>query len=209
MNKTLRIIILEEDTPASARQDLFYRINTTGVKANDSEIRRGSYLGPLTTFIEKCSMDPLFVSLCPMSKERVDRHERFEFVLRFFAYTNNYENFKHTVNEFLDAYLVQNLDTFDEVLFHEEFQGMLDFVKAYFPFGFAKSKNAKSTPRVRFEAISVGVALALRKKKSLKVKNIEWINSKKFKEITTSDASNNEGRLKERVEYVRDQLLKG
>lgn len=51
LNKTLRIIVLEEDTPNAARQDLFYRINTTGMKANDSEVRRGSYPGPLTDFI--------------------------------------------------------------------------------------------------------------------------------------------------------------
>lgn len=38
---------------------------------------------------------------------------------------------------------------------------------------------------------------------------IDWLNSDKFKEYTTSDASNNEGKLKLRVEYVRDQLLKG
>lgn len=32
LNKALRIIILEEDTPTAARQDLFYRINTTEIQ---------------------------------------------------------------------------------------------------------------------------------------------------------------------------------
>ena len=67
LNKSLRIIVLEEDTPTASRQDLFYRINTTGMKANDSEIRRGSYPGPFTTFIENCSKDKTFVKLSPMS----------------------------------------------------------------------------------------------------------------------------------------------
>lgn len=209
LNKTLRIIVLEDDTPTAARQDLFYRINTSGVKANDSEVRRGSYPGPLTEFVEKCSTDIRFTRLCPMSKERVDRHERFEFVLRFFAYLNNYENFSHTVNEFLDSYLIDNLKDFDEALFKKDFNSMLTFVENNFPYGFAKSKKAKSTPRVRFEAISVGVALALREKPDIQVNNVNWIDSNEFKEYTTSDASNNEGRLKARVEYVRDQLLKG
>ena len=192
-----------------ARQDLFYRINTTGIKANDSEVRRGSYPGPLTDFIEKCSKDELFVSLCPMNEDRVKRHERFEFVLRFFAYLNEYENFGHTVNEFLDEYLVNNLMNFNEEQFEMEFQRMIRFVKENFSFGFTKSEKAKATPRVRFEAISVGVALALRINPNLKVKNIAWIDSAEFKEYTTSDASNNEGKLKLRVEYVRDQLLMG
>ena len=32
-------------------------------------------------------------------------------------------------------------------------------------------------------------------------------DSEEFKELTTSDASNNEGKLATRVEYVRDKLL--
>ncbi|OCZ49911.1 DUF262 domain-containing protein [Dehalobacter sp. TeCB1] len=209
LNKSLRIIVLEETTPINARQDLFYRINTSGLKANDSEIRRGSYPGRLTTFIENCSADEDFVKLSPMSVTRVKRHERFEFVLRFFAYLNEYQDFDHEVNIFLDDYLIRNLEDFNEEQFKKEFETMVAFIKKHFPFGFAKSENAKATPRVRFEAISVGVALALREKPDLSPQNINWINSDEFKEHTTSDASNNEGKLKARVEYVRDQLLKG
>lgn len=208
LNKTLRIIVLEENTPSAARQDLFYRINTTGKRANDSEIRRGSYPGPFTSFIEECSTNQDFISLSPMSENRCKRYERFEFVLRFFAYLNDYSNFSHNVNDFLDDYLIRNQEKFNKSDFENEFKRMISFVKNNFPYGFAKSKNAKSTPRVRFEAISVGVALALRINPNLKIKNVDWINSPEFKDYTTSDASNNEGKLKKRVEYVRDQLLK-
>lgn len=209
LNKSLRIIVLEEGTPMGARQDLFYRINTSGLKANDSEVRRGSYPGRFTNFIEDCSKDKDFIQLSPMSKDREKRHERFEFVLRFFAYLNEYEKFGHDVNVFLDDYLIQNLESFDENKFRAEFESMVKFTKENFQFGFAKSAKAKATPRVRFEAISVGVALALRKNPNLKVSNVDWIESDDFKEYTTSDASNNEGKLKLRVEYVREQLLKG
>lgn len=209
LNKSLRIIVLEEDTPNESRQNLFYRINTTGIKANDSEIRRGSYPGPLTTFIEECSKDKQFIKLSPMSGDREDRFERFEFVLRFFAFLNEYERFEHDVSEFLDDFLISNLVTFNKDEYKKEFDRMVSFVGKTFPFGFAKSANAKATPRVRFEALAVGTALALRMKPNLNVTNIEWINSKEFADFTTSDASNNQGRLKQRVEYVRDQLLKG
>lgn len=209
LNKTLRIVVLEEDTPLESRKDLFYRINTSGLKANDSEVRRGSYPGPFTDFIERCSKDSSFISICPMSEDRIKRYERFEFVLRFFAYLNNYKAFEHTVNEFLDDYLNNNQNSYNEELFCAEFNRMVSFVKENFPYGFAKTEKAKSTPRVRFEAISVGVALALRENPELKVQDVSWIDSDEFKEYTTSDASNNEGKLKLRVEYVRDQLLKG
>lgn len=206
--KTLRIITLEEDTPNEIRQDLFNRINTSGIKANSSEIRRGSFPGKLTSFIEECCKNKLFIELCPIPEKGESRHERFELVLRFFAYTNNYLSFVHSVNTFLDDFLILNMETFDEDVYRTEFENMLEFVQKYFPNGFAKIKNATATPRVRFEAIAVGVTLALREEPDLAIENVDWLKSEEFKQCTTSDASNNQGKLRGRIEYVRDQLLK-
>lgn len=208
LNCTFRIIVLAEDTPSDVRQDLFNRINTSGVRASDSEIRRGSYVGRLTTFIEKCCKDKRFRDLCPIPKEKENRQERFELLLRFFAYLYQYQEFVHDVNKFLDAFLEKHLNSFDESLYKADFDNMLTFVQNHFPFGFGKTKNATTTPRVRFEAIAVGVALALKVDPNLNVNNVDWLNSNEFKEHTTSDASNNQGKLKGRVEYVRDQLLR-
>lgn len=207
LNRTFRVVVLDEKTTTDIRQDLFNRINTSGVKASDSEVRRGSYPGKLTSYIEKCCKNELFVALCPISKNKAVRQERFELVLRFFAYLNDYKHFEHEVNPFLNDFLAKNLDSFDEQQYETDFIGMLNFVQKHFQFGFAKSQNATTTPRVRFEAISVGVALALRAYPNLEVKNVDWLNSEEFKVLTTSDASNNEGKLVARVEYVRNRLI--
>lgn len=207
LNRTFRVVVLDEKTTTDIRQDLFNRINTSGVKASDSEVRRGSYPGKLTSYIEKCCKNEVFVALCPISKNKAVRQERFELVLRFFAYLNDYKHFEHEVNPFLNDFLAKNLDSFDEQQYETDFIGMLNFVQKHFQFGFAKSQNATTTPRVRFEAISVGVALALRAYPNLEVKNVDWLNSEEFKVLTTSDASNNEGKLVARVEYVRDRLI--
>ena len=207
LNRTFRVVVLDEKTTTDIRQDLFNRINTSGVKASDSEVRIGSYPGKLTSYIEKCCKNELFVALCPISKNKAVRQERFELVLRFFAYLNDYKHFEHEVNPFLNDFLAKNLDSFDEQQYETDFIGMLNFVQKHFQFGFAKSQNATTTPRVRFEAISVGVALALRAYPNLEVKNVDWLNSEEFKVLTTSDASNNEGKLVARVEYVRDRLI--
>ena len=90
-----------------------------------------------------------------------------------------------------------------------EFDNMLCFVKTYFPYGFAKSERAKSTPRVRFEAISVGVALALREKPNLVPLSMDWLNSDAFKHHTTTHASNSLSRVSGRILYVKEQLLSG
>lgn len=206
-NKTFRVIVLDEKTTPDVRQDLFNRINTSGVKATDSEVRRGSYPGRLTSFIEECVKNRDFISLCPVSSTKDLRQERFELVLRFFAYLNNYKAFVHDVNSFLDEFLISNLETFDMDRYKMEFERMLAFVKTNFEFGFAKTKTASTTPRVRFEALAVGTALALRENPNLTIDNVDWIKSEEFKELTTSDASNNQNKLVARIEYVRNQLL--
>ena len=85
---------------------------------------------------------------------------------------------------------------------------ILDFVDKFFPNGFSKKKGHVRTPRIRFEAISVGVALALEQNSNLVPKTLDWLESQEFKEYTTSDASNSKPKVIQRIEYVRDQLLK-
>lgn len=206
-NKPFRVVILDDKTTEEARQDLFNRINTSGIKANDSEVRRGSMSGRLTDFIDSCCTNPDFIELCPVNKSKADRQERFELILRFFAYLYNYQAFVHDVGPFLDQFLRFNLDTFDEEMYKADFENMLRFVRNTFEWGFAKSPNATVTPRVRFEALSVGSALALKEKPNLIVSNVDWIKSDEFLVHVTSDASNNQGKLRGRIEYVRDRLL--
>lgn len=207
--RPLRVVILEEDTPDDVKQDLFNRINTKGSLANPSEIRRGSHPGKLTDFISQCAENEQFIRLCPVPKKRDERYERFELILRFFAYVNDYLSFVHSVYGFLDDFLVKNLETFNEAEYHAEFVRMLNFVETTFPAGFAKQKTATFTPRVRFEAIAVGSALALRQNPKLVVNNVDWLNSEQFLKLTTSDASNNQSKLRARIEFVRDMLLEG
>lgn len=206
--KALRLVVLEDSTSLIRRQEIFHRINTSSVKAKDSEIRRGNYDTPFMKFIITCSNNEKFIKACPVSQNLIDRREREELILRFFAYSEKYKSFRHDVGKFLDMYLSEHENNFDENSGKKEFDKTMEFVERYFPYGFAKSKSAKTTPRVRFEAISVGVNLALRKSPNLIPESMEWLNSKEFLQHTTTHASNSGPKLIGRVEYVRDQLLK-
>ena len=204
----IRVVVLSDETTLDIRQEIFTRINTSGVKANPIEVRRGQFMQTdFMRFIKECSEDDVFLKLCPLSETLKKRYEGQELVLRFFAYLNNYKKFEHRVDQFIDDYVDSNKDTFNRDEYLKEFKGMLDFVDKNFPYGFAKSKNAKSTPRVRFEAIAVGVALALRENEKLIVNNVDWIESDEFRVHTTSHASNSPNRVTGRIEYVRDMLL--
>lgn len=205
----MRIIVLSDDTTLEIRQEIFNRINTTGREANASEIRRGSFRGPFMDFLMACTKDQLFIDVCPISETMAKRYEQLELVIRFFAFLDHYQEFTHRVDSFLDEYIENTKDSFDQAKMKSEFDAMLRFVKEYFPYGFAKTATAKSTPRVRFEAISVGVALALREKPELTPKSMDWLESKEFLRHTTTHASNSPARVSGRILYVKNQLLEG
>lgn len=205
----MRIIVLSDDTSLDIRQEIFNRINTTGREANASEVRRGSFRGPFMDFLMACTKDQTFVEVCPISETMTKRYEQLELVLRFFAFLDSYQDFTHRVDSFLDEYIESKKDSFDQATMQGEFDAMLCFVKKYFPYGFAKTARAKSTPRVRFEAISVGVALALRENPDLVPKSMDWLNSPEFHKHTTTHASNSPARVSGRILYVKNQLLEG
>lgn len=208
--RALRLVVLEESTDLELRQEIFNRINTSSERARGSEIRRGTYQGSFMDFIISCARMPLFKSLCPMSDALRKRREDEELVLRFFAYSERYASFKHDVDSFLDKFVKDHRHTFDRERYAREFRAMLDFVNTHFRnCGFSKKPHSASTPRVRFEAISVGVNLALRAKPGLVIPlgSFDWLDSDEFQRHTTTHASNSLSRLAGRIEYVRDQLL--
>lgn len=209
VNRALRIIVLDEKTDQAVRHELFKRINTSGQKVRPSEIRIGSFPGPFMDFVRTCAGAPAFLELCPISPSMLDRQENVELVTRFFCYLDRYKDFKHDVEEFLNDYVREVQDQFDQQALEEEFARMLDYVRRTFPAGFAKTKTAKTTPRVRFEAIAVGVGLALRQNPLAKPINVGWLDSQEFATLTTTHASNSGPRLRGRVEFVRDRVLAG
>lgn len=208
LNRDFKFIVVSDKADISVRQDIFNRINTTSEKLTDSEMRRGSYSGTFYDLILELGQNTDFKAICPVSKDKEKRGEYEELVLRFFAYIDRYEAFKHDVAAFLDSYLDDmNNIAFDKKYYLTSFINMVGFIKTYFPLGFRKEEKSNSTPRVRFEAIAVGVHLALKEKLDLIPQYMEWLHSKEFADQTTSDASNNPGKLKSRVEFVRDCLL--
>jgi hypothetical protein len=209
LRKTLRSIELTEKASAKVRRDLFGRINTKPYDLTPMEIRKGVYEGLFYDFLNECSQNPLFNNLCPISEDRKKRGEAQELVLRFFAYTDNYQSFIHRVDDFLDDYISdKHTNGFDKIYMKEQFNGMLAFVNINFPNGFKKAQSHNTTPRVRFEAISVGVALALRENQNLIPSNVEvWLNSTEFKDHTTSDAANSKVKVIGRIEFVKNKLL--
>jgi hypothetical protein len=94
--------------------------------------------------------------------------------------------------------------------YRQNFLDTMTFVGRNFKWGFRRTAKGKATPRARFEAIAIGSILALRKHPDLfdQLINVEsWLDNQEFARVTTSDGANAIGRLRARIEFVRDQLL--
>ena len=211
LRKTLRMIELTEHADEEARREIFDRLNTGGTNLTKMEQRRGSRDGTFMLFVQTCAELPLFQKLCPISEARSKRREYTELVLRYFAYCARYAEFKKSVHLFLSTYLDdQNRESTEQsrALLQAEFEGMLAFAFNYLPNGFQKSPANISVPRIRFEALAVGITLSLREQPDLIPTDVvTWLGSREFITHTRSDASNSRPKVVNRIHFVRDHLL--
>lgn len=175
---------------------------------------------------------PEFEALTPVSQAHIDKREREELVTRFFAYLEGFDpdaadgagdipTYKESPRTFFFRFVRdQNEQIREEAEQHgnsktleemrDEFYEMLSFVQKISPNGFTKSQTGSQVPRVRFEAIAVGTALALRAKPEIvdAPKGItSFLESTEFLSATKSDAANVKSKLLGRIRLVRDWLV--
>lgn len=206
-NTSLRMIVLSEHSDEDARFMLFERINSGSVVLEAMEKRKGSFTGPFTDFVYQCANDPQFLRLTRFTEKTVKRGEPQELVLRFFAYSESLDAYNGYVNEFLDAYTKKKNEAFDEEALELQFRNMLNYVEANFNHGFLKGAHHTSTPRVRFEAISVGVNLALKINPTPNTTVANWLDTADFTAEVTGSSTNTPVRLKSRIEFVKNKVL--
>ncbi|AGV74225.1 DUF262 domain-containing protein [Lactococcus cremoris] len=212
-NKALRVIVLKKTTPEDARRELFDRLNTSSLKAKPSEVRYGrEENNELMRLIVELSQNSDFIETTNLSKQMLGKKEDYELIARFFAYSYNRHSFKGRVANFVDEYISsagKEWTTKKKTMFTQDFNSTMKFVNENFERGFQK-EDRDQTPHVRFEAIAVGVNLALKKKPDLKIKKerlSQFLLSDDFKDWTTTDAANNRKKVLRRIEGVRDALL--
>jgi len=214
-NRSIRGIVLSEHTDEQSRFDLFERINTGSKIANKAEVRRGALGGGFQDLVVSLAQEKLFVNLAPVSKQQEKEREREELVTRFFAYGDGLDNYKDRVSAFLYDYTKKMNKYFKEnpediEVYRQRFHETMKFVSQNFNLGFRRTKTGKITPRARFESIAIGSYYALQQQpdiidSSCSVDN--WLSSDAFKAVTGADGANAVGRLKARINFVRDRLL--
>ena len=202
--KPLKITTLSDKSDMDVRFDLFERLNTGGIILTNQEIRSCVYRGKYNDFIKELSLDENFRHCVRLTTTQETDGTKDEFILRFFAFLNNYQNFDHSVVEFLSNYMSEANKRFDyrngEDIFRTTFQKLKDAL----PEGI--TRNRSTTPANLYEGVAVGAALAIMQNGHLVTDNLEWIASKELRAVTTG-ATNSRARVTKRIEFCRDKFL--
>lgn len=212
-NRTVRSVVLSQKASEEDRRDLFDRINTGSLIAEPVETRRGSIMGPMTDLIDELALDDRFLRLCPISEATRRKREGEELITRFFAFGDGLEDYRDRISDFLKKWLQDANTRVSETPeareeYRQRFHEVMGFVEEHFPDGFRKKPSSRTTPRVRFDAIAVGVWLAVRGDRRIldngpAIDPQRWLASEDFFLLTTSSAANVRSRILNRTEYVQ------
>ena len=214
-NISLKMIVLSELTTEETKNDIFERINRGSDLLKEMEKRKGIYKGAFNDYLYSLAQNSLYKELTHIHPWLEKRQEREELLLRFFAFSDIYPNFKDNIgiSKQLDNYMEEKNKEWNDGLKqikNKEFKMVMEFVKNHFQYGFAKgSKNQIS--RLYFEALSVGVLFALREKPNLKLTKQQakkLVESEEFRKIiNTRSHTHKKERIISRINYIKDGLL--
>ena len=148
--RDFRFHVVTENANDEIRSDIFNRVNTSSNKLTSSETRKGVYHGPFYNFILEMAKSEKFRKLCPIPEQKANRGEYEELVLRFFAFSETYLEFKHDVAPFLDDFVKNHKNNFNKEALLNSFNNVMNSAEQYFnPPYFARKGRDNATPRVR------------------------------------------------------------
>jgi hypothetical protein len=202
--KPLKVTTLTDKSDLSVRFDLFERLNTGGVSLTDQEIRSCVYRGKFNAFLKDCASNNSFLQVVRLNSRQIADATDEEFVLKFFAYLNNYRGFTHSVVDFLNDYMYEATKSFNYEKGEAIFKKTFSQLSRILPEGITRGRT--TTPTNLYEAIAVGAALVIKSGEPLSSNSVDWIASDEMKALTTG-ATNSRTRVAARIEYARDKFI--
>jgi hypothetical protein len=204
MLKSLKVVSISDKSDTDVRFDVFERLNTGGVRLTDQEIRACIYRGGFNAFLENLAQDESFRTVARFADDDERNGTPEEFVLRFFAFLENYQQFEHSVRGFLNDYMRRADAAFDYEDGRKIFRKTFGQLEDVFPDGITRGRRV--TPVNLYEGVAVGAALVLRQHSRLHPRPpAQWINSPELRAATTAGA-NLKRHVIFRIQYCAEQL---
>jgi hypothetical protein len=201
--RPIRVTTLNDKSDIAVRFDLFERLNTGGVRLHPQEIRNCVFRGTFRDLLKELASDANFQKVVKLADNEQRSAVMEECVLRFFAYSENYKKFDHSVIDFLNDYMISKSQSSVSPNQIASFRRTMAKLAAALPSGITR-ENRKITPINLFEGVAVGTALANPKNIDGK-KLLKLMSSDELKKFTTA-ATNSKTMVVGRIELVRNSF---
>ena len=99
---------------------VFHRLNSTGLKLNNQEIRNCIFAGVFNRLLRKLDDDPIWRKLNKMKKGESYRMQKQELILRFFAFQENLNAYTGSLASFLNTFMEKKRFTDEQSLSNHE-----------------------------------------------------------------------------------------
>ncbi len=106
VNRTIRCLIILKDTHPQVKFDVFERLNSGAVKLTPQELRHGIYHGDVIRIAAQCAKNKTFRQMVSVSQTKRMKLE--ELVIRFWALSGGYRDYRKPLSGFLNRFCEDN-----------------------------------------------------------------------------------------------------
>lgn len=228
-NRYIRLEVIRKGSDSRLRYDMFKRLNTGGENLSDQEIRNSTIRILNDEFnkfiIRLAGNDDFRKCTSTLTEDKISEKYDQELVLRFFAFKNNRDKFKHDVADFMTEYMEAVSDpkkkdividyAMEASIFEKTFKILKETLDEY---AFSRT-NEKGNYVLGFivyhyEAFTLGIQKHLHKIDLCNPTQMQKIKEEfesikrdqEFREYTTGGGRNTKKYLNDRVEFVEKRL---
>jgi uncharacterized protein with ParB-like and HNH nuclease domain len=205
-SRTLRFVVITEESHPDIKFDVFERLNTGAVKLHPQELRNCIYRGSLNEGLHALAKEDAFRSAIGRSRDSRMRDE--ELILRFFSLYGNLPGYKPPVTQFLNEYMRENRTNSPNEDVQKVFLETMTVVNAIFKGRAFRTiqdgQESSNLNRALFDAVSLSFAyadreLASSRADSLPAAHRELLQDPKFGVLigrATADRTRMHGRVR-------------
>ncbi|WLT36821.1 DUF262 domain-containing protein [Synechocystis sp. B12] len=192
-NLTLPITVIRFDSNQESHMNylytIFHRLNTGGTPLNNQEIRNCIYQGNFNRLLRVCADYSGWKKLPFSKKMNIQRLEDQEFILRFFAFFDNHQNYKGRLSKFLNEYMLKNKAILSED--YEQKRHLFEQTTSYLFDIFPEGKELDLS-KVILEGLMIGIAHNIQSIDGLDEEIRQNILKKNYEKLKASDPYSSE-----------------
>jgi hypothetical protein len=212
-SRTLRFVVITEESHPDIKFDVFERLNTGAVKLTAQELRNCIYRGALNDALHELAEDKAFREAIGRPRDARMRDE--EMVLRFFALRTSLPNYKPPIsqllNEFMRAHRNQDPSASDQRLFKSTMKAISEVFQGTAFRMLSDGKVTGNVNRALYDAVAISISFAnrsqlLKKAEEVRTGHAKLLNDARFMPLVgraTADRSRMLGRIRMYTEMLK------